>query len=60
MTGDRDKFTSLKSKEGGKVTFGGNQSRQIVGLGEVGRINGVQINNVYYIEGLCHNLLRVS
>ncbi|KAI9126853.1 hypothetical protein K1719_002449 [Acacia pycnantha] len=29
MTGDQSKFASIKHKEGGKVTFGGNESRRI-------------------------------
>ena len=60
MTGDKEKFTMMKPKEGGKVTFGGNQSGRIAGIGEVGRSSGTQIEDVYYVEGLCHNLLSVS
>ena len=35
MTGDRDKFKSLVIKDGATVTFGGNQSGKITGVGEV-------------------------
>ena len=57
MTGDKEKFSSLYAMEGGKVTFGGNQSGRIVGIGE---IQGSNIQDVLYVEGLCHNLLSVS
>jgi len=60
MTGDRNKFIMLKPREEGKVTFGGNQFRHIAGIGEVRNFDGVQINDVYFVEGLCHNLLSVS
>ena len=55
MTGDRDKFKSLVIKDGAKVNFGGNQSGKITGVGEVG-----PIQDVYLVDGLCHNLLSVS
>ena len=60
MTGDADKFIALRSKDGGKVTSGGNQSGKITGTGEIGAKNGPQIKDVYLVEGLCHNLLSVS
>ena len=55
MTGDRDKFKSLVIKDGATVTFGGNQSGKITGVGEVG-----PVKDVYLVDGLCHNLLSVS
>ena len=55
MTRDRDKFNSLVVKDGVKVSFGGNQSGKITGVGEVG-----PVQDVYLVEGLCHNLLSVS
>ena len=60
MTGDKNKFVNLKAKEGGKVSFGGNQSGRIVGIGEVQNANGAPVKDVYHVEGLCHNLLSVS
>ena len=60
MTGDKNKFTTLEPREGGKVAFGGNQSGHIAGIGEIGKSDGVSINDVCYVEGLCHNLLSVS
>ena len=60
MTGDVEKFVAMRSKDGGKVTFGGNQSGKIIGVGEIGTKGGHQIKDVYLVEGLCHNLLSVS
>ena len=60
MTGDKSKFVNLKLKDGGKVSFGGNQSGKIIGIGEIGNANGAPVKDVYHIEGLCHNLLSVS
>ena len=60
MTGDQSKFISIKPKDGGKVTFGGDQSGKIAGIGEIGNNEGPQIKDVYLVEGLCRNLLSVS
>jgi hypothetical protein len=59
MTGDQDKFISLK-KKGGNVTFGYDSSAKIIGKGvvEIGRKNGKE-NNVLLVEDLKHNLLSV-
>ena len=60
MTGDQDKFISLK-KKGGNVAFGDNSSAKILGkcVVELGRKN-VKENNVLLVEDLKHNLLSVS
>ena len=60
MTGDHSKFAAMRPKDGAKVTFGGEQSRKIAGIGEVSEKDELQIKDVYYIEGLCHNLLSVN
>ncbi|KAI9110191.1 hypothetical protein K1719_018633 [Acacia pycnantha] len=60
MTGDQSKFASIKHKDGGKVTFGGNESEEFFGIGKIGNSNGPQIKDVYLVDGLCHNLLSVS
>jgi hypothetical protein len=60
MTGDQDKFISLKRK-GGNVAFGDDSSAKILGEGvvEIGRKN-VKAKNVLLVEDLNHNLLSVS
>jgi hypothetical protein len=60
MTGDQDKFISLKRK-GGNVAFGDDSSTKILGEGvvELGRKN-VKAKNVLLVEDLNRNLLSVS
>jgi hypothetical protein len=60
MTGDQDKFISLK-RRGGNVAFGHDSFAKILGEGvvELGRKN-VKTNNVLLVEDLNHNLLSVS
>ena len=60
MTGDQDKFISLKRK-GGNVSFGDDSSTKILGEGvvEIGRKN-VKAKNVLLVEDLKHNLPSVS
>ena len=43
---------------GGYVTFGGNAKRKTIGIGEVGNPNFLIIDNVLFVDGLRHNLLR--
>jgi len=61
ITGDQDTFLSLKRKEKGRVTFGGNVSaniliKRIVNLGN----NRAKKENVLLFENLKPNLLSVS
>jgi hypothetical protein len=60
MTGDQDKFISLKRK-GANVVFGDDSSAKILGEGvvELGRKN-VKAKNVLLVEDLNHNILIVS
>ena len=60
MTGDQSKFASIKQRDSGKITFGGNQTGKIARIGEIGNKEGPLIKDVYLVEGLCHNLLSVS
>ncbi|XP_028051452.1 uncharacterized protein LOC114256063 [Camellia sinensis] len=60
MTGDRAMFSTLKSKEGGHVTFGDNSKRKIIGEGSIGKTSSPIIENVLLVEGLKHYLLNIS
>ncbi|XP_042484970.1 uncharacterized protein LOC122065224 [Macadamia integrifolia] len=61
MTGDKGKFMSLDSTEGGSVKFGNNDGAKIEGRGIVKLDRGkIKSNNVLYVSGLIHNLLSVS
>jgi len=60
MSGDKDQFLSLVAFDGGSVTFGDNSKGTITGLGKVGKTLSHAIDDVYYVEGLQHNLLSIS
>ena len=61
MTGDQDKFLSLKRKEKWSVTFGDNVSAKILGKGTVSlRNNKAKEENFLLLENLKPNLLSVS
>ena len=60
MTRDKSKFMSLKTKEGGFVTYGDNNKARILGVGNIGNFLTFSIENVLYVEGLKHNLLSIS
>ena len=61
MTGDQDKFLSMKRKEKGSVTFGDNVSTKILGKGIVSLGNNkAKSENVLLVENLKPNILSVS
>ncbi|XP_056690133.1 uncharacterized protein [Spinacia oleracea] len=60
MIGDRNRFLSLTTYEGGTVTFGDNKKGNIIGIGKVGKSKSHSIDNVFLVEGLGHSLLSIS
>jgi len=60
MTGDLTKFTSLKHKAEGHVTYGDNNHGRILGRGNVETRSSTTIENALYVEGLRHSLLSIS
>lgn len=60
MTGDYTKFTSLKLKSKGYVTYGDNNRGKILGIGKIGASPFTTIDDVLYVEGLKHNLISIS
>ncbi|XP_069143347.1 uncharacterized protein [Solanum lycopersicum] len=60
MTGDKRSFLSLKNIKGGNVAFGNGKSGEIQGIRKIGSMGTHAIENVYYVNGLQHNLLSVS
>jgi hypothetical protein len=60
MTGDKAQFSSLKSKDGGHVTFGDDGKGKIIGIGMIGKESSNSIDQVLFVHGLKHNLLSVS
>ena len=58
--GNKDKFISFTTINGGKVTFGDNSKGKVVGKGKVGRMSYCFIDDVLLVKGLKHNLLSIS
>lgn len=60
MIGDKKKFLSLQEFEGGLVRFGDDKACMIRGKGIISLDGKHNTKNVYYVEGLNHNLLSVG
>ena len=60
MTGNKDKFISLMTINGGRVTFDDNAKAKVAGIGKIGRIPNCFIDDVLLVEVLKHNLLSKS
>nr|KYP31141.1 hypothetical protein KK1_048850 [Cajanus cajan] len=61
MTGEPSKFSSMKLKNEGFVTYGDNNKGRILGHGNIGNSSSLTlIENVLLVEGLKHNLLSIS
>jgi hypothetical protein len=60
MTGDRDKFLTLRKERNGSVSFGNDNSAKIIGEGivRIGNKNK-KAQNVLLVEDMKHNLLSV-
>lgn len=52
-------FQTLTLKERGTMGFGGNHKGNITGMYIIGN-SYISINNIWLIDGLKHNLLRMS
>ena len=59
MTGDPNKFISLKRNQIGKVTFGDNLSSKIIGKGTIAIRDEMKAENVLLVKNLKPNLLSV-
>ena len=60
MTGDKEKFSNLHVKDGGKVIFGGKEKSKIIRQGKVSEDPFYFVDDVLFIEGLNYNLLSIS
>jgi len=60
MTGDKRKIKNLKRKDQGFVTYVDNNKGKIIGIGDVGGGDTLEIKDVLLVEGLKHNLLSIS
>ena len=60
MTGDKEKFSNLTIKDGGKIIFRGKEKGKIIGQGKVGEDPSCSVDDVLLVEGLNYNLLGIS
>lgn len=61
MTYDKSKFISLNIFKSGNVTFGDNAPPRIKNKGTIVLNKGKsKAHNVLFVDGIMHNLLRVS
>ena len=60
MTGDKEKFSKLQVKGGGKVIFGGKEKCKIIRQGKVSENPSYSVDDVLLVEGLNYNLLSIS
>jgi len=60
MTGDASQLTNLKLKPNGYVTYGDNNRRRILGVGDIGGNDKVIIKDVLLVDGLKHSLLNIT
>ena len=60
MTGDKEKFSNLEVKDGGKVIFGEKEKGKIIGQGKVSEDPSCSIDDILLVEGLNYNLLSIS
>ena len=60
MTGDMIKFVDLKSQDGGIVKVGNNVKCQVKGIGSITLDGKTNTEDVYFVDGLKHNLLIVG
>lgn len=60
MIGDKGKFLNFQEYNGGLVRFGDDKACLIKGKGTISLDGKHNTDNVYYVEGLKHNLLSVG
>ena len=60
MTGDMSKFVKFRSHDGGIVRVGNNAACHITGIGSLELDDKTYIDDVYFVDGLKHNLLSIG
>ena len=55
-----NKFVKFKNHDGGIVRFGNNASCHIIGIGSITLDGKTNTDDVYFVDGLKHNLLSVG
>jgi hypothetical protein len=60
VTRDDSLFSNITKINGGKVTFGDNSKRKIIGVGNIGGKSSPSIEKVFLVNSRKHNLLSIS
>ena len=60
MTGDMNKFVKFKNHDGGIVRVGNNATYHIIGIESITLDGKTNIDDVFFVDGLKHNLLSVG
>ena len=60
MTRDMSKFVKFRNHDGGIVRVGNNAACHIIEIGSITLDGKTHIDDVYFIDGLKHNLLSVG
>ena len=60
ITGDKDQFVTLETKEGGVVTFGDNGKGHIIEMDKIWITPSFFIENILYVKKLKYNLISIS
>ena len=60
MSGEEQLFNNVTKQDLSMVTFGDNSKVRVVGIGSIGLTGTTQVEQVLLVDGLKHNLLRIS
>ena len=60
MTGDMNKFVDFKSHNEGIFRVGNNTTCHVKGIGSITLDGKTNIEDVYFVDGLKHNLLSAG
>ena len=60
MAGDMIKFFKIKSHDGRVVRVGNNATYHIIGIGSITLDGKTYTDDVYFVDGLKHNMLSVG
>ena len=60
MTSDMYKFVKFKNHDGGIVIVDKNVTYHIIGIGSITLDGKTDTNDVYFVDGLKHNVLNVG
>ena len=60
MTGDMRKFVKFRSHDGEIIRLGNNVAYHVIGIGSITLDGKTYTDDVYFVDGLKHNLLSVG